>query len=64
MIRYEPRQIEALFKGCSLSGVYLRTVMEFKSTSISAVHLSLSCASLPVCVDSRSMKTSSIHEVK
>lgn len=46
MIRYEPWQIEALFKGCSLSGVYLRTMMEFKSTSISAVHLSLSCASL------------------
>lgn len=32
------------------SKVVLRTTMEFKSTSISAVHLSLSCASLTVAV--------------
>lgn len=41
--------------------------MEFKSTSISAVHLSLSCASLTVAVLTEVLKkiykTSSVHEV-
>lgn len=70
-IRYESWQIEALFKGCSLSAVYVGTMMEFKSTSISAVHLSLSCAFLTVAVLTEVLKkiykeiykTSSVYEV-
>lgn len=54
-------------KKVALSGVHVRTMMEFKNTSVSAVHLSLSCTFLTVAaltdVLKKIYKTSCAHEL-
>ncbi len=63
-IRHEPWKTEASFKGFSPSGIYLRTTLEFKSTSCSAVRLSLTCVSLRVsALTHKIYNTVAVHEV-